>query len=94
MKHGDLPAKAAWSDLAQPGASLTVTVTPAARLNAARRDGAQIHISVTAAPEDGKATAAARDLLAHALGIARTRLTLLHGATSRTKVFRLDQARA
>jgi uncharacterized protein YggU (UPF0235/DUF167 family) len=45
---------------------------------------------VTTAPEDGRATAAVAELLAHALGVAKTRITLLQGATSRHKLFRLD----
>ena len=53
-------------------------------------DDGGIHIRVTAAPEDGKANAAVRKLLAKALGIAPTRLTLTGGATSRDKLFRVD----
>ena len=45
---------------------------------------------VTETPEAGKATEAARAALAKALGVAKTRLTLLRGATSRDKLFRLD----
>jgi hypothetical protein len=45
---------------------------------------------VTVVPEDGKATAAVVKLLAKALGVAKTRLTLLRGETSRDKLFRLD----
>jgi uncharacterized protein YggU (UPF0235/DUF167 family) len=50
----------------------------------------QIRIGVTETPENGKATEAARAALAKALGVAKTRLTLVRGATSRDKVFRLD----
>ena len=49
-----------------------------------------IKIAVTTAPEDGKATAAVAEALAHALGVAKSRLTLLRGAISREKLFRLD----
>lgn len=45
---------------------------------------------VTAVPEDGRANRAVQDLLAEALGVAKTRLVLLRGATARDKVFRLD----
>jgi len=45
---------------------------------------------VTVVPEGGKATAAVVTLLAKALGVAKSRLTLLRGATGRDKVFRLD----
>ncbi len=76
--------------LAIPGAEFTVRVTPRARQPSVAVVNGQWHISVTAAPEDGKANAAVAEALAHALGIAKTRLTLLRGATSRDKVFRLD----
>ena len=45
---------------------------------------------MTAAPEEGRATRAAQVLLAHALGVAKSRLVLLRGAVARDKVFRLD----
>ncbi len=50
----------------------------------------QIRISVTETPEAGKATEAARAALAKALGVAKTKLTLIRGATARDKLFRLD----
>jgi uncharacterized protein YggU (UPF0235/DUF167 family) len=77
------------SDLAVPGAEIAVRVTPAARRDALE-PGPPVRISVTAAPDDGKATAAAQALLARALGVAKTRLVLVRGATSRDKTFRLD----
>lgn len=84
MKKGDHAA------LAIPGAEFAVRVTPRARqLSVATMNG-QWHISVTAAPEDGKANAAVAEALAHALGVAKSRLTLRRGATSRDKVFRLE----
>ena len=75
--------------LARPGAEIAVRVTPGAR-RAALDAGPPIRICVTEPPEDGRATAAARTALAAALGVAKTRLTLIRGATSRDKVFRLD----
>lgn len=51
---------------------------------------APIRISVTEVPQDGRATAAAQEMLARALGVAKTRLVLVRGATSRDKVFRLE----
>lgn len=79
------------SHLAVPGAEIAVRVTPRASRNAVlvAEDGS-IRVAVTAAPEGGKATAAARKLLAKALGVAKTRLVLLRGAAARDKVFRLD----
>ena len=79
------------SELAVPGARIAVRVTPRGGREALTRDDAgAIHIRVTAPPEDGKANAAVRKLLARALGIAPSRLTLTGGATSRDKVFRID----
>ena len=78
------------SHLAQPGATFAIRVTPNARRAGVDLVDSQIRIGVTETPEAGKATEAARAALAKALGVAKTRLTLLRGATSRDKVFRLD----
>lgn len=85
MAKGDL------SGLAVPGTSFAVRVTPRARRNEITRDAADmLRIAVTAPPVDGAATDAARRLLAEALGVAPSRLTLTQGATARDKRFRLD----
>ncbi len=84
MKKGD------WAEMAVAGAEFAVRATPRARREAISREAGVIKIAVTAAAEDGRATAAVQEALAHALGVAKTRLTLLRGATSREKVFRLD----
>ncbi len=76
--------------LALPGAMLAVRVTPNARRAGLEVVEGQIRIGVTATPEDGKATEAARVALAKALGVAKSRLTLVRGATAREKLFRLD----
>ncbi len=81
--------KGAWSGLAVAGATFALQVRPGARRNALTA-GAPIKAEVTAAPEDGKANAAVAELLAHALGVAKSRLVLVKGATSREKVFRLE----
>ena len=65
-------------------------VTPRASRNAVLLDGAAIRVTVTTVPEDGKANAAVVKLLAKALGVAKSRLELLRGATARDKLFRLD----
>jgi uncharacterized protein len=78
------------SHLAQPGTSLAIRVTPNARRPGVELVEGQIRVSVSVPPEDGKATEAARIALAKALGVAKTRLTLLRGAASRDKLFRLD----
>ena len=76
--------------MAIPGAEFSCKVTPRARRSSISREEGVIKISVTAAPEDGRATAVVAKTLAHALGVAKSRLTLLRGAISRDKVFRLD----
>ena len=78
------------SHLAQSGTEIAVRVTPRASRNAVLVDGDAIRVSVTTVPEDGKANAAVVKLLAKSLGIAKSRLVLLRGATSRDKVFRVD----
>lgn len=77
------------SELAVSGAEIAVRVTPNARREQLQ-PGAPVKISVTVVPEDGRATLAARDLLAKAMGVAKSRLTLIRGARSRDKLFRLD----
>ena len=78
------------SHLALPGTTLAIRVTPNARRAGVEMVEDQIRVAVTETPEAGKATEAARVALAKALGVAKTRLTLLRGATSRDKLFRLD----
>jgi uncharacterized protein len=84
MKKGE------WAELAVAGAEFAVKVTPRARRNAIVLEAGLIKVSTTTAPEDGKATAAVAEALAHALGVAKTRLVLLRGAAARDKVFRLE----
>lgn len=79
-------------DWAEAGRLITVKVAP----NAARtqillgaEDGVDFNIRVTVLPEDGKANAAVVKLLAKSLGIAKSRLELVRGATARVKVFRV-----
>lgn len=76
--------------LALEGTEILVRVTPKASRNAIKPEGDQIRIYVTTAPEGGKANDAVRKLLAKAMGIAKSRLTLIRGQTSRDKVFRVD----
>lgn len=78
------------SHLASPGATIALRVTPRARRNALSLADGQLRAHVTAPPEDGRANAAVTKMLAKALGVAPSRLTLLRGASARDKVFRLD----
>ena len=82
--------KGALAHLAVPGAELAVRVTPKAARNAVEAGDGELRVWVTTVPEDGKANKAVVKLLADALGVAKSRLTLLRGATSRDKVFRLE----
>jgi uncharacterized protein YggU (UPF0235/DUF167 family) len=76
--------------LARAGATICVRVTPNARQSGIEiRDG-QILIRVKEPPEAGRATEAARVALARVMGVPRSRLTLVRGATAREKFFRLD----
>lgn len=75
------------SHLARPGTMIAVRVTPRARRpGIVLRDG-QIRVSVTVAPEGGKANAEVQKLLARALGLPKSRLRLVRGQTARDKQF-------
>ena len=71
---------------------LHVRVQPKARANAVKGwHGAALRVSVTAAPEDGKANRAVIKLLAETFDVAPSSINLVRGATSRDKWFRLPQ---
>jgi len=73
-----------------PETLLHVRVQPKARMNAVVGwRGEALRVSVTAAPEDGKANRAVIALLADRLGVAATSISLVRGASSRDKWFRL-----
>lgn len=76
--------------LARPGAQIALRVTPRAGRERLVEEAGRLRAYVTAPPEGGRASAAAQALLARAMGVAKTRLTLVRGARSREKVFRLD----
>lgn len=76
--------------LAVSGAEIAVRVTPRASRNAVIHEDGVLRVLVTTVPEDGKATAEVQKALAKALGVAKSRLTLVRGTRSRDKVFRLD----
>jgi uncharacterized protein (TIGR00251 family) len=73
------------------GCTLTVRVHPGARRNAiaGTHDGA-IKISLTTPPTDGRANAALIVFLADHLNIPRAHITLVTGATTRTKTLHLE----
>jgi uncharacterized protein len=68
------------------------------RPNASRTEVGGIHdgtlvVRVAQPPSEGQATAAALDAVARALGLPRSAVNLVRGATSRRKVLDLDVAR-
>lgn len=78
------------SHLAHSGAMIEVKVTPRARQTLVEKTPEGIRVLVRELPEDGRANAAVQAALGKALGVAKSRLTLVRGATSRTKTFRID----
>ncbi|MGH1412746.1 MAG: DUF167 domain-containing protein [Pelagimonas sp.] len=77
------------SDLAVSGATLAVRVTPKASRNRIERDGDVLRVYVTTVPENGKANTAVKKLLAKALGVPKSHLSLVRGETSRDKQFEI-----
>jgi len=73
------------------GCNLSVRVHPGARRNVitGTHDGA-LKISLTTPPTDGRANAALIAFLAEALNIPRAHITLVTGATSRSKTLHLE----
>ncbi|MDX1784892.1 DUF167 domain-containing protein [Roseovarius sp. ZX-A-9] len=78
------------SHLAAPGTQLTIRATTKAARNRIVVDGQVLRVYVTVVPEGGKANAAITRLLSKALGVPKSRLTLLRGDTARDKVFRIE----
>ena len=73
------------------GEMVEVRVQPRARRNeVAEQAGAGLRVRVTATPADGEANRAVIALLAKAFGVAPSRVTLVRGATSRDKLFRIE----
>ena len=73
------------------GELVEVRVQPRARRNeVVEQAGAGLRVRVTAAPADGEANRAVIALLAEAFGVAPSRVTLVRGATSRDKLFRIE----
>ena len=71
--------------------AFSVRVQPGATHNRVLgfRDGT-LRVSVAAPPRDGKANAALLSLLAETLGVARSRLRIVRGHSSRDKVVAVD----
>lgn len=75
--------------LAVAGTEIAVRVTPRAGRNAVEAGDGLLRVRVTAVAEGGKANEAVTKLLAKALGLPKSRLALVRGATARDKVFRV-----
>lgn len=70
---------------------IPVYVTPkASRNEVGGWRGGELIVRVTVAPEDGKANAAVRRLLAKALGVGPSAVSVVTGATSRHKLIDVD----
>lgn len=85
----EFPPAEALRALADLDGRLAVRVTPGARSEGIDITDGRVLVKVRTKPEDGKATAAVIDLLGQALGVPASQITLLRGATSREKLFRL-----
>ncbi|MCG7493729.1 DUF167 domain-containing protein [Thalassobius sp. Cn5-15] len=70
--------------------ALPVKVTPKASRSRITVTDEGVRVYVTTVPEGGKANAAVQKLLAKALGLAKSRVVLIRGDTSRDKLFRID----
>ncbi|PLK27190.1 DUF167 domain-containing protein [Novosphingobium sp. TH158] len=86
----DLPDAGAVAALIDGEGRLAVRVTPGAKVESIEIASGRLLAKVRAKPEDGKANDAVRRLLAEALGLAQSRVTMLRGATSREKLFLID----
>ena len=71
--------------------SITVRVQPRASRNRVTgyRDG-KMRVSVTAPPHGGRANAALLEVLADALGVAQSRLTIIRGHSGRDKIVAVE----
>jgi uncharacterized protein len=77
--------------MAEASTRLRLRVSPGAgRAGIVGRHGDAWKIRVTAAPENGRANEAVLRLLADALSVSRTDLTIVSGHTARDKIVMLD----
>ncbi|MBE1284233.1 MAG: DUF167 domain-containing protein [Rhodobacteraceae bacterium] len=78
------------SHLARPGREIAVKVTPQAAKADMSVVNDTIRLSVTVAPEGGKANDEVRKILARAMAVPQTALKLKRGHAVREKVFVYD----
>lgn len=85
-----LPAADALRALADAQDCLMLRVTPNASADALTFADGIVQVRVTATPEAGKANAAVLALLAKALGVPKSALSIVRGETGRDKRVRLQ----
>ncbi|MGZ6255759.1 MAG: DUF167 domain-containing protein [Candidatus Limnocylindria bacterium] len=74
-----------------PRVELRVRVTPRAEVDRAGPYAAEVlHVRVTRPPADGEANRAVSAVVARALGVSRSAVTLVAGTRSRDKRFAID----
>ncbi len=81
-----------WPELAHlraPGTEIALRVIPRARRTALEVLPGRLVARVTAPPADGRANAAAVELLAAALDLPKSHLAIVRGAAARDKVVRV-----
>ena len=86
----DFPPAQAIRALADSEGRLALRVTPGARSEGIELGEGCVLVKVRAKPQDGAANAAVLELLGKALGVARSRLQMLRGATGRDKLVRIS----
>lgn len=80
---------AAWVSAEREGCTIRVRVTPRSSRPGLEAGSDGVAVRVRAAPAEGKATVEAAGVLAEALGIPPSRVTLRSGTRSRAKAFRV-----
>lgn len=85
-----LPDPAALRARIDAGGRLAVKVTPGAREESVTLTGDAVLVKVRAPADKGAANEAVIAVVARALGLAPSRLTMLRGATSRQKLLAVD----
>lgn len=68
---------------------IALRVTPNAKGDALSIEDGVVKVRVTVVPEDGKANKAVIALLAKALGVSKSSLTIIRGETARAKVVQI-----
>ncbi len=89
MARLTLPSADALYTLADSEGRLAVRVTPNAKADAVAIEDGTVKVRVTVVPEDGKANKAVIALLAKALGVSKSSLSIVRGETARVKVVQL-----